>query len=257
MEITRRCVFIHPLLSCDVSGQENIAQEGLYVAQAAQIQDQFVTLNGKKLHYAVAGRQDHPAVLLVHGGNPSLTWKVWDQNLSALAEDMQVFALDMPGYGQSAAYDGVALEPYPFEQFADALIDFVAGLRIGPATLIGSSAGGGVCLMAAANHPALVRRLVLVDSSGAKTPALRQCATEVRSPTLIVWQQEDETIPVENGRILESLIPDSRLEILLGFDSPAPENNNYRGHWPHRLNPERFNRLVLDFLKTPTLPTPK
>lgn len=226
------------------------------MAQAAQIQDQFVTLHGKKLHYAVAGRQDRPAVLLVHGASPSLTWKVWDQNLVALAEEMQVFALDMPGYGQSPAREGVALEPYPFEPFAETLIDFVAELRIGPATLIGSSAGGGVCLMAAANHPALVRRLVLVDSSGAKTAALRECAAEVRSPTLIVWQQEDETIPVENGRILESLIPGSHLEILLGFDRPAPEHNNYGGHWPHRLNPERFNRLVLDFLQTPAiLPT--
>lgn len=227
------------------------------MAQAAQIQDQFVTLNGKKVHYAVAGRQDRPAVLLVHGASPALTWKVWDQNLIALAEEMQVFALDMPGYGQSAAYDGVSLEPYPFEQFADVLIDFVAELRIGPAALIGSSAGGGVCLTAAANHSALVRRLVLVDSVGAKNAALRQCATEVRSPTLIVWQQEDGTIPVENGRILESLIPGSHLEVLLGFDRPAPEHNNYNGHWPHRLNPERFNRLVLDFLKTPPIPTPK
>ena len=221
------------------------------MAQAAQIQDQFVALHGKKLHYAVAGQQDRSAVLLVHGGNPTLTWKVWDQNLGALAEEMQVFALDMPGYGQSAAREGVSLEPYPFESFAEALIDFVAELRIGPATLIGSSAGGGVCLMAAANHPALVRRLVLVDSSGARHEALRECAAEVRSPTLIIWQQEDGTIPVENGRILESLIPGSHLEILSGFDRPAPEHNNYNGHWPHRLNPERFNRLVLNFLQTP------
>ena len=227
------------------------------MAQAAQIQDQFVTLNGKKMHYAVAGRQDRPAVLLVHGASPSLTWKVWDQNLVALAEEMQVFALDMPGYGQSAAHEGISLEPYPFEQFADALIDFVAELRIGPATLVGSSAGGGVCLMAAANHPTLVRRLVLVDSVGAKHAALRQCAADVRSPTLIVWQQEDEIIPVEQGRELEAIIPGSHLEVLLGFDRPAPEYNNYNGHWPHRLNPERFNRLVVDFLKTPSIRTTK
>ncbi len=219
------------------------------MAQHPQIEEQFVTLNGRKLHYAVAGRQDHPAVLLVHGANPSLTWKVWDQNISALAETLQVFALDMPGYGQSAQHEGVTLEPYPYEHFAMTLIDFVAELRIGPAALVGSSAGGGVCLLAAANHSALVRRLVLVDSSGAKNDLLRQRAGEIRSPTLIIWQQEDETIPVERGRELAALIPGSRLEVLAGVDNPLPNQRSY--HHPHRLNPERFNRLVLDFLNTP------
>ncbi len=219
------------------------------MAQAAQIQEQFVTLNGKKLHYAVAGQQDHPAVLLVHGASPSLTWKVWDLTIGLLAADLQVFALDLPGYGQSAQHEGVTLDPYPFEHFADTVIDFVAELRIGPATLIGSSAGGGVCLVAAANHPTLVRRLVLVDSVGTQNEYLRQCAAEVRSPTLIIWQQEDEIIPVERGRQLESLIPGSHLEVLMGIDHPAPEHNNYQGHWPHRLNPERFTRLVLEFIK--------
>lgn len=221
------------------------------MAQHPQIEEQFVTLNGRKLHYAAAGRQDHPAVLLVHGAHPSLTWKVWDQNISALAEDLQVFALDMPGYGQSAQHEGVTLEPYPYEHFATTLIDFVAELRIGPATLIGSSAGGGASLLAAANHPALVRRLVVVDSSGAKNPLLSQCASEVRSPTLVIWQDGDEVIPVEHGRTLAALIPGSRFELLSGIDQPAPAQQNHHCHWPHRLNPERFNRLVLDFLRTP------
>jgi pimeloyl-ACP methyl ester carboxylesterase len=222
----------------------------VFVAQAAQIQEQFVTLNGKKLHYAVAGQQDRPAVLLVHGASPSLTWKVWDLTIGPLAADLQVFALDLPGYGQSARHEGITLDPYPFDYFADTVIDFVAELRIGPATLIGSSAGGGVCLMAAANHPTLVRRLVLVDSSGAQDDHLRKCAADVRSPTLLIWQQEDAVIPVERGRQLEALIPGSHLEVLMGFDRPAPEHHNYNGHWPHRLNPERFNRLVLEFIKT-------
>jgi pimeloyl-ACP methyl ester carboxylesterase len=217
----------------------------------SHIEEQFVTLNGRKLHYAVAGRQDHPAVLLVHGSSPSLTWKVWDQNIGALAERLQVFALDMPGYGQSAQHEGVALAPYPVEHFAVTLIDFVAELRIGPAALIGSSAGGATCLLAAANNPALVRRLVLVDSAGAKADLLRKHAADVRSPTLLIWQQEDQAIPVEHGWDLAALIPGSRLEVLSGVDLPAPEHQNYHYHWPHRLNPERFNRLVLDFLSAP------
>ncbi len=219
------------------------------MAQKPRIEEQFVTLNGRKLHYAVAGRPDRPAVLLVHGASPSLTWKVWDQNIGALAEDVQVFALDMPGYGQSAPPEGGALEPYPYEPFAMTLADFVAELRIGPATLVGSSAGGGACLLAAANHPALVHRVVLVDSVGAKNDLLRKSAAEVRSPTLLIWQQEDQVIPLERGHELAALIPGSRLEILAGVENPLPDHHHY--HHPHRQNPERFNRLVLDFITTP------
>jgi pimeloyl-ACP methyl ester carboxylesterase len=221
------------------------------VAQHPQIEEQFVTLNGRKLHYAVAGRQDHPAVLLVHGAHPSLTWKVWDQNISALAESLQVFALDMPGYGQSAQHEGVTLDPYPFEHFGTTLADFVAELRVGPAALIGSSAGGGAALVAASHHPALVCKLVLADSSGAKNDFLRKHASEVRLPTLLIWQDGDEIHPVEDGRALAALIPGSRFEVLSGVDQPASDQQSYHNHWPHRLNPERFNRLVLDFLKTP------
>jgi pimeloyl-ACP methyl ester carboxylesterase len=215
------------------------------------IQEQFVTLNGRKLHYAVAGHQDHPAVLLVHGAHQSLSWKVWDLNIGALAESMQVFALDMPGYGQSMQHEGVTLDPYPFEHFGTTLADFVAELRIGPAALVGSSAGGGAALVAASHHPALVRKLVLVDSNGAKNDFLRKHASEVQSPTLLVWQDGDLVHSVEDGRALSALIPGSRMEVLSGVDRPAPEQQNYQCHWPHRLNPDRFNRLALDFLQTP------
>ena len=217
------------------------------MAHSAQIEEQFLTLNGRKLHYAVAGRPDHPAVLLVHGANPASTWKLWDQTIGALAEHLQVFALDMPGYGQSAQHEGIVLDPYPYEHFAMLLNDFVAELRIGPAALVGSSAGGGACLLATANNPALIHRLVLVDSVGAKNLLLRKHAEEIRSPTLLVWQQEDAVIPVERGRELAELIPGSRLEILAGVDTPPPDQHNH--HHPHRLNPERFNRLVLEFVK--------
>ncbi len=215
------------------------------------IQEQFVTLNGRKLHYAVAGQQQHPAVLLVHGAHPSLTWKVWDLNIGALAETLQVFALEMPGYGQSAQHEGITLDPYPFEHFGTTLADFIAELRIGPAAIVGSSAGGGSALVAASHHPALVRRLVLVDSNGAKNDFLRKHAREVQSPTLLIWQEGDEVHSVEDGRALAGLISGSRFEVLSGIDRPAPEQQNYHCHWPHRLNPERFNQLVLDFLTNP------
>jgi hypothetical protein len=109
------------------------------MAYLSPIEEQFVRLNDRTLHYVVAGPHDRPAALLVHGGRPFLNWTVWDQNISALAESLHVFALDMPGYGQSEQHEGITLEPYPeqypFEHFATTLAEFITELRLGPAML--------------------------------------------------------------------------------------------------------------------------
>ncbi len=39
---------------------------------------------------------------------------------------------------------------------------------------------------------------------------------ELRVPTLVVHGTEDQMLPVENGRLIASLIPGARLEILDG-----------------------------------------
>lgn len=59
----------------------------------------------------------------------------------------------------------------------------------------------------------------------------------IANPTLILWGSEDTTNPLEMGETTHRLIPGSRLEI---FESG--------GHGLPTEQPERFNRLVSEFL---------
>ncbi|MDX1934609.1 MAG: alpha/beta fold hydrolase [Capsulimonadales bacterium] len=62
----------------------------------------------------------------------------------------------------------------------------------------------------------------------------------VAAPTLLVFGDRDNLVPVTVGEAMDRLIPDSRLEVIEGA-----------GHvlmWDH---PRTFNRLVLDFLLPP------
>ena len=58
-------------------------------------------------------------------------------------------------------------------------------------------------------------------------------------PTLIVWGEQDEMIPVSVGQRLQRMIPGSRLEVI-------PEC----GHVPALEKPSEFTRCLLDFLNS-------
>lgn len=60
----------------------------------------------------------------------------------------------------------------------------------------------------------------------------------IRTPTLIVWGDEDEVIPVRNGKWLHDEIPGSRLLIFPRC-----------GHCPHMEYPQETLRAILEFLR--------
>jgi pimeloyl-ACP methyl ester carboxylesterase len=63
---------------------------------------------------------------------------------------------------------------------------------------------------------------------------------ELRMPTLLIWGGHDHIFPASNAQVAMGRIPNGRLEV---FDDS--------GHTPQMEEPERFNRLVLDFLGEP------
>jgi pimeloyl-ACP methyl ester carboxylesterase len=78
--------------------------------------------------------------------------------------------------------------------------------------------------------------LSLVEIARAFPAASRELAQrlpEIAVPTCVVWGELDPLIPLKAGRIIASLIPGARLEVIEGC-----------GHCPQEESPAEFNRLM-------------
>lgn len=116
-------------------------------------------VNGIELHCAEAGAG--PPVLLLHGF-PDF-WYGWRYQMPALVRaGYRVIAPDLRGYGESARPRGVR-HYAPRELTADiaALISSVGGTA---AAVVGHDWGGVIAWRLAARHPAMVRRLVILNA---------------------------------------------------------------------------------------------
>jgi pimeloyl-ACP methyl ester carboxylesterase len=126
----------------------------------------FVELSDGLTHVDVAGPENGPPVLLVHGF--SVPFYIWDPTFEALAQaGFRVIRYDLYGRGFSdrpdVDYDGAL-----FERQLGELAD-VLGIS-SPVNLVGLSMGGAVVMRYAARNPENVRRIVLVDPVHAASP---------------------------------------------------------------------------------------
>ncbi len=115
----------------------------------------FVEL-GLPVHYVDYGGSG-PAMVLVHGlGGAHVNWMSVGEKL---ARHARVVAIDLPGFGRTPT-EGDSASVHANRQLLTRFVDRVMG---GPAILVGNSMGGLISLMAAAEAPASVAGLVLVN----------------------------------------------------------------------------------------------
>lgn len=120
-------------------------------------ESRYVNVDGIETHYVAAG--EGPPLLLFHGlGASVITWR---DNFDALAERFKVYAIDLPGHGDTDKPD-YSYDPY---DMIDYIASLVKTLELERPAMIGNSIGGGVALMLALRQPDLVSSLVLVDSA--------------------------------------------------------------------------------------------
>lgn len=120
-------------------------------------ESRYVTVDGIKAHYIVAGKG--PPLLLLHGlGASTVTWR---DNVGPLSQHFRVYALDLPGHGNS---DKLSIE-YDSTRIVRLLVLTIKALGIEELAIIGNSVGGALALMIALRHPDLVSKLVLVNSA--------------------------------------------------------------------------------------------
>lgn len=79
----------------------------------------------------------------------------------------------------------------------------------------------------------------VVDHRGQSVSALSRLALRPQVPSLVIWGERDQIIPVEHGEVVRAARPDSRLEVLAGL-----------GHFPHVEAPAEvaaaINRFIAD-----------
>ena len=119
----------------------------------------FVDTPVGSIRYAKRG-EGGDAVILVHGFGGDLD--NWLFNIDALAAKATVYALDLPGHGQSAK----SVPETGLEGLAKGLLGFMDALGIERAHLVGHSMGGAISMLAALEAPERVQSLTLIDSAG-------------------------------------------------------------------------------------------
>ncbi len=119
---------------------------------------QFLDVLGLRTRYVVRG--SGPAVLVLHGWGASI--EAVHPILAGLSPVATVYALDLPGFGQTE----LPPEPWGVEQYQEFVAAFMDALSLGDPTVVGHSNGGRIAIRMAATEPSRVSRLVLVDSAG-------------------------------------------------------------------------------------------
>lgn len=120
-----------------------------------------VVATDETIAYRKAG--DGPRTfLLIHGNTSSSVWL--EELMEQLAVDNTVYAIDLPGFGDSSY-----LHPqYSLEQISLDVMDFIMKMQLQDIYLLGWSTGGGVSMELAAKIPERIKSLILLSSIGVR-----------------------------------------------------------------------------------------
>ena len=102
-------------------------------------------------------------VILIHGfGAGTFHWR---KNLSDLAENAQVYAIDLLGFGKSDKPSPNIEANYTFETWGQQILDFCREVVGGPALLVGNSIGCIAAMQAAVDGPEWIKGVALLNCS--------------------------------------------------------------------------------------------
>jgi pimeloyl-ACP methyl ester carboxylesterase len=116
----------------------------------------FIDVADEKIFYSLNASGQDRVLVTIHGSGGDHT--TWPENLRNLPET-NVYALDLPGHGQSSGDGRDSIEAY-----ADFIEAFVSTLALENVTLIGHSLGGAIVQLLAVRAPSWLTGIVLVGT---------------------------------------------------------------------------------------------
>ena len=237
-----------------------------------------IILKDEIVHYEVLGR-GRPLVFL-HGWVGS--WRYWIPSMQTASVSFRAYAIDLWGFGDTAKNPS----RYLLSEQLSLLDSFMEEMGIGKIALIGHGLGAIVALMYAERHPRFVDRVMAIATpldEGLINPRMQQGSPTELADWLIGNNPDVESIRLEapkadHDAILRSLhnLEAINLENLperlttpcllvhgindLAIDVPQrdrlstlPAHIHHiifgrSGHFPMLEQPNKFNRLMTDFL---------
>jgi len=126
--------------------------------------EKMLSLSGMDIAVYQHGTGEKP-LLLLHGGGVDSAMLSWREVMACMPEQYTVYAIDLPGYGNSSRPEN--MEGPDFYQKHIAVVDSVVNaLGLQTFALSGLSMGGAIGIGYALTHPGRVVALVPVDSWG-------------------------------------------------------------------------------------------
>jgi pimeloyl-ACP methyl ester carboxylesterase len=245
-----------------------------------------ILLETGMVHYEAIGR-GRP-IIFVHGWVGS--WRYWVSALQAASTSYRAYALDLWGFGDTAR------EPdrYSMDKQIELLDHFLNEMGIGRVALVGHGLGGVVSLLYASRFPNIVDRVMAISCPlefNSLNPRLRGSSPAELADWLLARTPDGDAARTDAGKADPRAIaasfenPDSfnlgsrfymgKTPVLLvyGQSDPAitvpmfdpllmPEmlHSIYleqSGHFPMLDEPQRFNRLLTDWLALETGESPR
>jgi pimeloyl-ACP methyl ester carboxylesterase len=125
-----------------------------------------------------------------------------------------------------------------FRDAGNALLGFFGRIGLRPGAHLDEIWRSYGSLADTATRTAFLQTLrAVVDQSGQRVSAADKLYLAAAVPTLIMWGDHDNIIPVRQAHATHAAIPGSRLEIFEGA-----------GHFPHCEQPDEFARVLVDFM---------
>jgi 3-oxoadipate enol-lactonase len=146
-----------------------------------------IQVNGIHINYRIDGPEGAPWVTM--SNSLATTHRMWDPQVAAFTKQYRVLRYDKRGHGETDVTPG----PYSFELLADDALALLDALGIARTHFVGLSMGGMTGMTMALRRPAVLRSLVLCDTTS-KDP--------LGDPAL--WQQRIDTVTA--GGSMEPLV---------------------------------------------------